>query len=143
MDAQTTAYVNNTLRFHANLLATATIDTGTLAYNYGVYLLYNIGYGGYANIPLYSCAMTLQNLFAQPKSIILYSNGDVLSTDSSSSTKRHEFDDAIGGVLNSIDGAELTEPADNYVESRIVNYEDGKISYLPGPAIQPTSNYSI
>jgi hypothetical protein len=143
VDAQITAYVNNTLRFHADVLATATLSGATLAYNYGVYLLYNIGYGGYATIPLYTWAMTSQNLFATPKIITLYSNGDVLSTDSSSSTKRHEFDDAVGGVLNSVDGAELTEPDQGYVESKIVSFEDGKISYLPGPILQPTSNYSM
>lgn len=132
VDAQITGYVNNTLRFHADALATATLDSATLAYNYGVYLLYNIGYGGYANIPLYSWAMTSQNLFTTPKSITLYSNGDVLSTSSSSSTKRRDFDHLEGGILNSARSDELLEPSPVSLQEKVVSFDNGKIAQYVG-----------
>ncbi|KAK3896397.1 hypothetical protein C8A05DRAFT_40082, partial [Staphylotrichum tortipilum] len=52
VDAQVVGYVNNTLRFHADVTGTVSSSTGSaeVAYNYGVYLLYNIGYGGWASI---------------------------------------------------------------------------------------------
>lgn len=64
---------------------------------------------------------------------------DVLS--SSQIMERDETQDT--GVGKRWFGAELTEPDQGYVESKIVSFEDGKISYLPGPILQPTSNYSM
>jgi hypothetical protein len=129
VDAQLVGYVNNTLRFHADAIATATTNTATLAYNYGVYLLYNLGYGGWANIPLYSWAVTSQNLFPQAKQITLYSNGDVLSTSSKRSLEPEErsFNSAERGLLNSIDGEELSEPTPILLESKVVTVDKGEI----------------
>jgi hypothetical protein len=85
--------------------------------------------------------MTSQNLFAQSKSITLYSNGDVLSSDSSISTKRRDFNHDDRGVLNSDDGEELGEPSPVHLESKVVSFEDGKILYLAG--LSPFVNSSM
>ncbi|KAL2821672.1 hypothetical protein BJX63DRAFT_427669 [Aspergillus granulosus] len=93
VDAQVAAFVNSSLRFHADASAIASGDSSSgeasYSYNYGVYLLYNIGFGGHASIPFYSWYMAARNLFDSPKSITLYENGDVGSTNLySSGTKR-------------------------------------------------------
>ncbi|KAF7536258.1 hypothetical protein G7054_g4665 [Neopestalotiopsis clavispora] len=109
VDAQLAAYVNSTLRFHADATGTASTTDATVAYNYGVYLLYNIGFGGWASIPLYTWEITARNLFASPKVVTLYSNGDVLSTtykrDVPLLASRAALDESEAGVLNTRNGA--------------------------------------
>lgn len=151
VDAQLVGFVNNTLRFHAD--ATGTVSSGSsgtsasVAYNYGVYLLYNLGYGGHANIPLYSWYMAPQNLFSTPKSVTLYSNGDVLSTTTTSTgTKRRSlpgmagrFDELERGALNSEDASELTETRTILAESRVVGVEDN-VLWASGPELVNVSS---
>lgn len=128
-------YVNNTLRFHADATGTASTDAASLAYNYGVYLLYNIGYGGFATIPFYNWYMSPQNLFPTSKIVTLYHNGDVIS---SSSTKRdltleeREFNSSEAGILNSLDGSELSPAKQILAESRVIGLEQG-ILWSSGP----------
>lgn len=92
VDAQMVGFMNTTLRFHADSGARVSGDSSSVSaaytYNYGVYLLYNLGYGGHATIPFYEWHMTARTLFRSPKLITLYSNGDVGSTLTSISTKR-------------------------------------------------------
>lgn len=108
VDAQLAAYVNSTLRFDADATGTASTTDVTMAYNYGVYLLYNIGFGGWASIPLYTWEISARNLFASPKVVTLYSNGDVLSTNFKRDIPilafRAALDQSERGVLNSHDG---------------------------------------
>lgn len=87
VDAQIVGFVNNTLRFHAEAQASTGTSHGlSTSYSYGAYLLYNLGYGGYANIPFYSWNAKPRNLFSTPKQLTLYENGNVLS---GSATKRN------------------------------------------------------
>ncbi|KAL8697313.1 MAG: hypothetical protein Q9224_002379, partial [Gallowayella concinna] len=76
VDAQIVGYVNTTLRFHAS--AKGTIGTNqepTANYNYGVYLLYNIGYGAYATIKFFpNWALKPRNAFARSKQFTIYEN---------------------------------------------------------------------
>ncbi|GKZ26889.1 hypothetical protein AbraCBS73388_003278 [Aspergillus brasiliensis] len=92
VDAQMVGFVNTTLRFHADSSATVSGDSSSVSagytYTYGIYLLYNLGYGGHATIPFYEWYMSARTLFSSPKSITLYENGDVGSTSTSISTKR-------------------------------------------------------
>ncbi|KAL8645553.1 MAG: hypothetical protein Q9226_007250, partial [Calogaya cf. arnoldii] len=54
VDAQLVGYVNSTLRFRAAGAASGgTTSTGTASYRYGVYLLFNLGYGAYASIKFF------------------------------------------------------------------------------------------
>jgi hypothetical protein len=99
VDAQMVGFVNTTLRFHADSGASVSGDSSTVSaaytYNYGVYLLYNLGYGGNATIPFYEWYMTARTLFRSPKLITLYSNWDVGSSSTSISTK-----DPRNGILH-------------------------------------------
>ncbi|KAL2060601.1 hypothetical protein VTL71DRAFT_9242 [Oculimacula yallundae] len=64
MQAQLVGYVNSTLQFSAQV--NGHVGTGsnpTATYKYGVYLLYNLGYGAVANIPLLP-RWTLGNRYA-------------------------------------------------------------------------------
>lgn len=76
VDAQLAAFMNNNLDFHAD--ASGTISSGSggtnssAAYNYGVYLKYNLGYGGHATIPLYNWYMSAHTLFPTDKVITLF-----------------------------------------------------------------------
>jgi hypothetical protein len=136
---------NNTLRFHADANAVVSGDSGgasgTLAYNYGVYLLYNFGYGGHASVLLYSWYIQPRNLFSTPKSVTLYSNGDVLSTKTASSgTKRSllgmegRFHEHERGALSSDDASELTKPRTILAEARAVGIEDN-VLWGTGPEL--------
>jgi hypothetical protein len=139
VDAQLVGYVNSTLRFHADATGTLSTTDASVAYNYGVYLLYNIGYGGWATIPLYAWQVTSRNLFDTPKVITLYSNGDVLSTtlkrDVPQITPR-EFDNLEVGLLNSEDGLELNDFESESVlaEARIVGI-DGDLLWSSGSEV--------
>jgi hypothetical protein len=141
VDAQLVGYVNNTLRFHADATATATTSAASVVYNYGVYLLYNIGYGGYANIPFYSWSITSQNLFSTPKQVTLYSNGGVASTNSKRDldSLEQQFNISDTGVLNSAHGHELGPAGEVTTLFREVAIEDGIIW---SSDLEP-SNYSI
>jgi hypothetical protein len=102
-----------------------------------VYLLYNLGYGGYANIPFYSWSITSQNLFTTPKQITLYENGDVISTSSKRDLdfSKRGFQSSETGVLNSLHGNELSPAGQVVMESIVVGVEDGIVwSSLPEPA---------
>jgi hypothetical protein len=106
-------------------------------------LLYNLGFGVYANIPYFSWAMTSQNLFPSPKTVTLYANGDVLSTvyKRDPELEARDFNSSIRGVLNSIgDGHELTEPTPAVIESKVVTFDNGTISSYSGLSV--LSNFS-
>ena len=140
VDAQLVGYVNNTLRFHADATGTASTSSASLAYNYGVYLLYNLGYGGYANIPFYSWSITSQDIFNPPKQVTLYSNGDVISTSSKRdlSFSKREFNASETGVLNSLHDHGLSPAGQVVMESRVVSVEDGNVWSSP----PETANFS-
>ncbi|KAL8942162.1 MAG: hypothetical protein Q9216_001809 [Gyalolechia sp. 2 TL-2023] len=74
VDAQIVGYVNNTLRFHASASASAGTNTGAAAtYRYGVYLLYNIGYGAYATVKFFpNWALKPRNAFSPSKQFTIY-----------------------------------------------------------------------
>ncbi|CAL8580054.1 hypothetical protein XPA_005788 [Xanthoria parietina] len=76
VDAQIVGYVNNTLRFHASAKGTVGTNQGTTAtYSYGVYLLYNIGYGAYATIKFFpNWALKPRNAFNPSKQFTIYEN---------------------------------------------------------------------
>lgn len=134
VDAQLVGYVNSTLRFHADATGTLSTTDASAAYNYGVYLLYNIGYGGWATIPMYTWQVTSRILFDSPKVITLYSNGDVLSTTSKRDLAQltsRTFDHLEVGVLNSENGFELRDFESEAVlaEARVVGI-DGRHSLV-------------
>ncbi|ETS82826.1 hypothetical protein PFICI_04702 [Pestalotiopsis fici W106-1] len=132
VDAQIVGYVNNTLRFHADATGSVSTTDASVAYNYGVYLLYNIGYGGWASIPLYSWHMAARNLFDTPKQITLYSNGDVLSTTNSKRDEIWAIHQLEGrGILNGGNAEELSEPESVLAEARVVGM-DGTILWSSG-----------
>ncbi|KAH8889137.1 hypothetical protein GQ53DRAFT_653194, partial [Thozetella sp. PMI_491] len=74
VDAQVVGYVNSTLRFHADATGTISSSSGSaeVTYNYGVYLLYNIGFGGWATIVGFTWQVQARNLFASPPVIPIY-----------------------------------------------------------------------
>ncbi|KAL8746235.1 MAG: hypothetical protein Q9190_001722 [Brigantiaea leucoxantha] len=83
VDAQIVGYVNNTLRFHAQATGTVSSTQGnTATYSYGVYLLYNIGYGAYATIKFFpNWALKPRNAFNPSKQFTIYENsGSFLGT---------------------------------------------------------------
>ena len=151
VDAQVVGYVNNTLRFHADATGTASSSTGSaeVAYNYGVYLLYNVGYGGWASIVGYTWNVQSRNLFSDPKTITLYHNGDVLSTTFkrdvpllAGRSLRPELKVVDGnvedlhlqerGILNGdTDGSELGETETVLARARIVGM-DGDVLWTSG-----------
>ncbi|KAK4116057.1 hypothetical protein N656DRAFT_841568 [Canariomyces notabilis] len=147
-DAQVVGYVNNTLRFHADATGTISSSTGSaeVVYNYGVYLLYNICYGGWATIVGYTWNGQSHNLFSTPKTITLYSNGDVLSTTfkrdvpllagrSLSPELKVVGVDGEGqerGILNSdADGSELGDIETIFARARIIGM-DGDVLWTSG-----------
>ncbi|KAL8650554.1 MAG: hypothetical protein Q9226_005099 [Calogaya cf. arnoldii] len=81
VDAQLVGYVNSTLRFRAAGAASGgTTNTGTASYRYGVYLLFNLGYGAYASIKFFSnWASKPRNAFDRPKQFTIYENSGSFS----------------------------------------------------------------
>ena len=113
VDAQLVGFVNSTLRFHAEAQASTSSSGGSSAsYLYGVYLLYNLGYGGYANIPLFSWYATPRNLFPTPKQVTLYENSNVVSTTNAKRELEATPKLPRRGLLNSYKGGELEPAAD-------------------------------
>ncbi|KAL9599868.1 MAG: hypothetical protein Q9219_003562 [cf. Caloplaca sp. 3 TL-2023] len=115
VDAQLVGYVNTTLRFSAN--ATGTVGTGTAAatsYSYGVYLLYNLGYGAYAKIKLLpNWALAPRNAFSPSKQYTIYENSGTFT----GTKQKRTIDDPLEvsypkfprrGVVEGWDGTELT-----------------------------------
>lgn len=76
VDAQLVGYVNSTLRFSAKATGTVSTTTGTAStYKYGVYLLYNIGYGAYATIKFFpNWALKPRNAFNPTPRFTIYEN---------------------------------------------------------------------
>ncbi|KAL8707930.1 MAG: hypothetical protein Q9220_007112 [cf. Caloplaca sp. 1 TL-2023] len=74
VDAQLVGYVNTTLRFKASASGSIGSDTAPAAsYSYGVYFLYNLGYGAYATIKfVLNWALTPRNAFNPSKQYTLY-----------------------------------------------------------------------
>ena len=118
VDAQMVGYVNTILKFHAAASATASGDSSSVsagyAYTYGVYLLYNLGYGGHAIIPFYEWYMSARDLFSSPRLITLYENGEVGST--SISISLDEFPVFEGGDA-------VTEPHGSQIMGRTVAFD--------------------
>lgn len=83
--ATVSGFVNNTLRFMASAAASVSGDsTGVSAsasYNYGAYLLYNVGFGGQANILNYAWNMATTYLYTTAKEYELYSGSGIASTN--------------------------------------------------------------
>ena len=149
VDAQVVGYVNNTLRFHADATGTVSSSarTAEVAYNYGVYLLYNIGYGGWATIVGATWNVQPRSLFASPHVITLYTNGGVASTTFKrdappllAGRSLHQELNLVGlagdserGVLNSADGEELADAESETIlaQARIVGM-DGDVVWTSG-----------
>lgn len=76
VDAQLVGYVNTTLSFQASATASGGSNTGNAAsYRYGVYLLYNLGYGAYATIKFFpNWALEPRNAFSPSKRFTIYKN---------------------------------------------------------------------
>ena len=110
VDAQLVGFVNSTLRFHAEAQASSGSSGSSASYLYGVYLLYNLGYGGYAKIPLFSWYATPRNLFPTPNQVTLYENSNVVSTANAKRELEATPKLPRRGLLNSYIGGEL-EPA--------------------------------
>ncbi|KAJ5717638.1 hypothetical protein N7488_003284 [Penicillium malachiteum] len=83
--ATVSGFVNNTLRFMASAAASVSGDsTGASAsasYNYGAYLLYNVGFGGQANILNYAWNMATTYLYMTAKQYEIYSGSGIFSTN--------------------------------------------------------------
>lgn len=126
VDAQLVGFVNTTLRFHADASAVAAGDSSGAAasymYNYGVYLLYNLGFGGHATIPLYNWYMAARSLFNTPKVIMLYLNGDVGSTMTASTGTKRSIPADSEPVFGSNSDDELTEPWFTLGVARVVEF---------------------
>lgn len=133
MDAQVVGYVNSTLRFHAEAQAQISGSGTSASYKYGVYLLYNLGYGGFANIPFYSWNLNQRNLFVPPKSIPLYEDKGVAS---SNKVKRGLDGPAVikaprRGLLNSPSDDELLAIDGSVVEQLKNDIEKPSIQSWP------------
>lgn len=76
VDAQLVGYVNSTLRFRASAAAAGgPTNMGTASYKYGVYLLFNLGYGAYASVKFFpNWALKPRNAFNPPKQFTIYEN---------------------------------------------------------------------
>ncbi|KAJ6114752.1 hypothetical protein N7486_000530 [Penicillium sp. IBT 16267x] len=89
--ATVTGFVNNTLRFMASAAGSISGDTtgasASASYTYGAYLLYNVGFGGQANILNYAWNMATTLLYTTAKQYELYSGSGIASTNVST-TKR-------------------------------------------------------
>ena len=75
VDAQLVGYVNTSLSFQAS--GTGSIgSTGTAAsYRYGIYLIYNLGYGAYATVKFFpNWALKPRNAFNPAKRFTIYEN---------------------------------------------------------------------
>ncbi|RAK98563.1 uncharacterized protein BO80DRAFT_466986 [Aspergillus ibericus CBS 121593] len=83
--ATVSGFVNNTLRFMASAAASASGDTtgvsASASYNYGAYLLYNVGFGGQANILNYAWNLATTYLYTTAKQYELYSGSGIASTN--------------------------------------------------------------
>ena len=139
VDAQIVGYVNTTLRLAASAVASTSTAGSSASYNYGAYLLYNIGYGVVANIPLFPWYAATRDLYNPPKQVTLYSNAGV----SSSSAKKRDV--AVReivkvprrGLLNSKDDSELESDTDR-TKSGSINS-----SSLYEPSLHNHENYSV
>lgn len=75
VDAQLVGYVNTTLSFEAT--ATASLESSTPLYRYGVYLYYNIGYGAYATVKFFpNWALAPRNAFTPTPRFTIYEKTD-------------------------------------------------------------------
>ncbi|KAJ5726591.1 uncharacterized protein N7483_007948 [Penicillium malachiteum] len=83
--ATVSGFVNNTLRFMASAAASVSADTtgasASASYNYGAYLLYNVGFGGQANILNYAWNMATTYLYTTAKDYELYGGSGIMSTN--------------------------------------------------------------
>lgn len=83
--ATVSGFVNNTLRFMASAAASASGDTtgvsASASYTYGAYLLYNVGFGGQANILNYAWNMATTYLYTTASQYELYSGSGIVSTN--------------------------------------------------------------
>lgn len=117
VDARLSAFINNTLRFSAKVSGTASVGksggSAVAKYSYGAYLLYNVGFGGHANILGYGWNMVNKYLFSSPKQYELFSSGDVASVDyRKRSLPQRAFvnsDTIFGGKNVAQSGEELAE----------------------------------
>ncbi|KZF20522.1 glycoside hydrolase family 18 protein [Xylona heveae TC161] len=116
VDAQLVGFMNNTLRFHAEatgaVQGSGSSGSASASYKYGAYFLYNLGFGGYANIPFYSWNAQSRFLFDSPRTITLYEDGDVASA----STRKRDLPRIPQlprrGLLNSITNEEISSHPD-------------------------------
>ncbi|KAJ6024671.1 hypothetical protein N7540_005468 [Penicillium herquei] len=128
VDAQLAGFVNTTLRFHAAAAAGVSGDSSGVSagytYNYGIYLLYNLGYAGHASIPFYDWYTTTRYLFSSPKTITLYSNEDVASIPTTASTKR-SFSTEESPIFDA-DNADIADPAEGQSMGRLISFDSNR-----------------
>ncbi|KAL8706621.1 MAG: hypothetical protein Q9201_000368 [Fulgogasparrea decipioides] len=76
VDAQLVGYVNTSLSFQASATASGGSNSGPAAsYRYGIYLLYNLGYGAYATVKFFpNWALKPRNAFNPSKRFTIYEN---------------------------------------------------------------------
>lgn len=111
INAQLVGFVNSTLQFAASVAAS--VGSGAVTYTYGCYILYNLGYGAYATVlGNIGWATTNRYVFNPSPRFTIYEGSG--SFPISGSSKRDEIEGLSDirlprrGVLNSIDGDELT-----------------------------------
>ncbi|KAJ5715268.1 uncharacterized protein N7483_012449 [Penicillium malachiteum] len=109
VDAQLAGFVNTTLRFHAGAAAGASGDSSCVSVAYA----YN-----------YDWYTTTRYLFSSPKTIILYSNEDVASVSTASSSKRrvsmHQSPIFDG------DNAKIADPSERQSMARLISFDSNR-----------------
>ncbi|KAI4193916.1 MAG: hypothetical protein LQ350_008076 [Teloschistes chrysophthalmus] len=144
VDAQLVGFVNTTLRFSAYAEGDVSSDTAPASsYGYGVYFLYNLGYGAYASIKFFpNWALKPRNVFNPMKQVTIYKK----SGSFTGVTKRtiDPPDILLGpriprrGLLDDWEGAEIS-PIDDVHESYAMDIRNllGKRADGSLPTTQP------
>jgi hypothetical protein len=119
--AQVVGFINSSLSFEASVVGTAGSSSDpTLTYSYGVYIIYNLGYGAYASIKGFA-NWAVANRYAynpSPRFTIYEQTGSFIGT--TSNDKR------------SIDAP--LEIAHHYAPRRgVLDWSDAEISAIPNP----------
>ena len=114
VDAQLVGYVNTSLSFQASAVASGgSTNAGSLAYRYGVYLYYNLGYGAYATIKFFpNWALAPRNAYNPSPRFTIYENTGSFSGNAAGSKRSIEAPPTLQfprrSLLEVNDGAKLT-----------------------------------
>ncbi|KAL8782914.1 MAG: hypothetical protein Q9213_005026, partial [Squamulea squamosa] len=114
VDAQLVGYVNTSLSFQASAAASGGSGSGAVAsYRYGIYLIYNLGYGAYATIKFFpNWALKPRNAFNPSKRFTIYENTGSFTGPTKRSIDAPEVVAAPKfprrGLINTWHGTELT-----------------------------------